>query len=303
MRPKTRIPRQYHIAQQHHLIWLILVHLVLDLVDELPIPRRGPQLGRTLGIQPRIPMTDQRPLVLDHVGGVLVRELGGMLHPRACVSARIGMTTSVHVATAKQGHDLLVVESHAIEDLVPDVGAQTLPALDSALGIQTTADVIIIEVRTAVLLRGGQSPVTHTGPITLVGVIHSPRGEFQRGSAGVLQADVRRQYPQIGIRNLGKLSLHRLEEGARDVQSGIFGIGSLVLESHSRSVAAAGAARRIVRAAAVPSEAEEDGCQAAIVPGWIVHHVLQFGCDIGVEWADLAWRCVGCGAVDICVVG
>mmetsp|Transcript_3999 Transcript_3999/g.5985 ORF Transcript_3999/g.5985 Transcript_3999/m.5985 type:complete len:236 (-) Transcript_3999:266-973(-) len=233
-------------------------------------------------------MTDERPVVLDHVGGVLVGELGGMLHPRSRVSAGIGMTTSVDVATTKQCHNFLVVESHAIEDLVPDVGAETLPALDSALSIQTGADVIIIKVRTAVLLRGGQPPVTHAFPITLVGMIHPPRREFQYGSAGVLQSDVRRQYPQIGIRNLGKLSLHRLQERARDVQSGILRIGRLVLESHSGAVASPGPARRVVRAAAVPREAEEDGCQAAIVPRWIVHHGLQFGCHVGVQWAHVA---------------
>mmetsp|Transcript_30064 Transcript_30064/g.63749 ORF Transcript_30064/g.63749 Transcript_30064/m.63749 type:complete len:227 (+) Transcript_30064:390-1070(+) len=225
----------------------------MNLIDKLSITGSRSQLRRTLSIQPRIPMTNQRPLILNHISGVLVRELRGILHPRTGVSRGIGMASSVDVPPAQQGDNLLIVHSHAVEYLVAHVRAQSFPSLDRAgFGIHGRGDVGIVEVRTAVLLRGGQTSVAHVLPVRFVHVIHPSRSKVDDGSSRMLQPDVRRQYPQVRIRNLRKFPLDRFEKRPGYIQTGILRIGSLVFESHARAVRSARARCRVERSAGMP---------------------------------------------------
>mmetsp|Transcript_3790 Transcript_3790/g.4958 ORF Transcript_3790/g.4958 Transcript_3790/m.4958 type:complete len:362 (+) Transcript_3790:266-1351(+) len=289
---EARIPRQYHIAQQHHLIRFVVVHLPRNLIHKLSFPRRGSQLRRAHPIQPRIPVAHQRPLVLDHVGGVLVAEPRGMLHPRSGVPRKIGMASSVHVSPAQQRDDLPIVESHAVEYLVAHVGAEPFPSFYLAVGIERRADVVIVQVGTTILFRRGETSVPHFLPVRFVQMIDTSWGERYDGSAGMFQSHIRRQYPQIRVRNGREFRFDRLQEGTGHFQPGIFGIGRLRLKPHPGAVRSSRVRGGVVGSGGMPREAEEDGGDGSVVPGGVVHHGFEFGAD-GIV---VGGCCRGCSA-------
>ena len=156
--------------------------------------------------------------------------------------------------------------------LVADVHAQPLPAIGPALGI----DAIVGHV----LLRGGQPAVPAlraavAGQLDLARVVDAARAEGDPRATRVLDADIRGEDPQVGVRDAGELALDRLEKGARRVQPRVLGVRRLRLEAHAGAVGAASAARRIVGAAAVPGEADEDRGEGAVIPRGVVHHEQQ----------------------------
>mmetsp|Transcript_36975 Transcript_36975/g.66521 ORF Transcript_36975/g.66521 Transcript_36975/m.66521 type:complete len:287 (+) Transcript_36975:183-1043(+) len=279
MRAKRWIPRQYHIGKQHHLIRQILLH-TRALVDKLSIAWSWPQFCRTLIIEPCVSMTYQPPFILNHIGSVFIGEFCHVIDPWTGIARRIGMASSIYMSPTQKGDDFLIIESHAVEYLVTDVGAESFPSLHLATGIEAGGDVGIIEVRAAILFRGGQTSIRHiVRKVRIVQVIDPTRLEFEDRSTSILQSHIRRQYPQIRIRNLRKLTLYGFKKRTRHAQSGILGIGRLVFESHSGAVGSTRSRRGVECAAGMPCEADEDGCETSVVPGGIVHEELEFGAD------------------------
>mmetsp|Transcript_131 Transcript_131/g.219 ORF Transcript_131/g.219 Transcript_131/m.219 type:complete len:349 (+) Transcript_131:479-1525(+) len=263
--PEGRVPREYQVGHEHHLVGLVVVRLVRLLVDKLAVARRRPQLRGSLRVEPGGGVVDERPIVLDHVGRVLVREGRGVLHPRPRVAGRGRVAPAVHVPSAQQRHDLGVVETHPAEDFVAHVAAQPLPPRHATLAVDGVAEPTL-HVRAEVLFRRGQPAVGHATPVRFVLVVRPARSEGDGRAAGVLDPHVRREDPQVRVGHLREARLHRLQEGARHVQPRILRVGGLGGEAHAGTVGAAGAARRVVRAAAVPRQPDEDRSERAVVP-------------------------------------
>mmetsp|Transcript_41412 Transcript_41412/g.110487 ORF Transcript_41412/g.110487 Transcript_41412/m.110487 type:complete len:234 (+) Transcript_41412:96-797(+) len=159
------VPGQDHIGDEHHLVRLV-IHLAWLLVDKLAVAGGWPQLSGAEVVEPGGGVVHQRPLVLEHVGRVLVRKLGHVLNPWARVAGEVGVAAAIDVAAAQEGHDLLVIEAHSAEHFVTHVGAQPLPTLDrAAAGVEATSDVGPVQVRAAVLLGRGEAAVGHAARV------------------------------------------------------------------------------------------------------------------------------------------
>ena len=101
-----------------------------------------PQLSCSHFVKPCIAVRNESPIILNHVRGVLVRKLRHVLDPRACVPRKIRVTSAIDMPPAEKRYNLLIIESHSIENFITDVGAKTLPSFHRAtFGVQTCRSV------------------------------------------------------------------------------------------------------------------------------------------------------------------
>mmetsp|Transcript_69 Transcript_69/g.217 ORF Transcript_69/g.217 Transcript_69/m.217 type:complete len:332 (-) Transcript_69:390-1385(-) len=258
---EPRVPCKDHIRHQHHLIRIIRTTAVGLLVDVLAVTRRRPQLGGSHGIEPRVRVVDQPPLVLEHVCRVLVRKLSRVLNPRAGIARSGRVAAAIDVPAAQKRYNLAVVEAHAVEDLVAYVRAQAFPPPNTPLCVRTLTE-LTLHVRAEVLFGGRQAAVRHTLllPVRAVGMVGAPWCEGDGRTPCVLDAHVRREDPQVGVADGRELALHWLEERTGSHQASILRVGGLGLEAHAGAVGAARPSCLVVRAAAMPREPDEDGC-------------------------------------------
>ena len=85
--------------------------LVLAEVDVLALPGRGPHLlGHLSPVGHHRVVHHRKPLVLEHVRGVLVAEDRGVLHPGSGIARARRVAPAVDVATADERDRLAVAE-------------------------------------------------------------------------------------------------------------------------------------------------------------------------------------------------
>eukprot|EP00977_Amphora_coffeiformis_P002085 scaffold400_cov185-Amphora_coffeaeformis.AAC.1 len=197
-----------------------------------------------------------------------------MLDPGSGVARKGGMTASVYVSSTQEGHNFLVVKSHAVKDFVAYMRTQAFPSDEFPRRIETIPELVVGSVGAQILFGRWQATVRHAvgGPVRLVGMIHTSRCKGNDGSTRMFEAYIGCQDPQVGITDLiGKLFLDGFEKGPGHGESGIFRIGRFRGKAHPGPVRAPRTRGNVVRATAVPGQTNQNGCQRTVVPRRIVH--------------------------------
>lgn len=194
------------------------------------------------------------PLLIKKEAVEVVGHNGRGEGPRTLVARSGGVASANGVATA-EGDNLLVVESHAVEDVTQVLG--------------TLAGV-------------GQTAVGGAGSSVVIATARSVRDD---GSQHLLDGADTAKDPEIGVGDPGvlgcskllasgigptwnaakRLTLDRLEEVTSSNQTSVGTVSALRGKSHSGTVAATGLGLLIVGTAAVPCETHQDGAIAAII--------------------------------------
>mmetsp|Transcript_131896 Transcript_131896/g.282051 ORF Transcript_131896/g.282051 Transcript_131896/m.282051 type:complete len:282 (+) Transcript_131896:1077-1922(+) len=164
------------------------------------------------------------------------------------------------MSAADERHCLLVAEAHPAED-VANVLGELLPTLHAALAVH-------LPPVGQVALGPWQAP---WGDRKVGRGVHAAASELNPRTASVLDCDIGREDPEVGVGEPGMLCLHRLQEGPGLVEPRILGVASLQGVPHCGAVGAARAIMSGVSARGVPSETDEQRSVAAVVPFGRVH--------------------------------
>lgn len=175
------------------------------------------------------------PLLIDQQTEELVGEDSRAEVPGTIETGAVRMGTTEGVG-ADQSHNLLVVESHAVEDVT---------------------DVLVV-------LGGvGQTAVRGAGSDVLVLAAGSPgdgRATQLLDGAGTSQS------PEIGVGDPRELGLDRLQEVSGSLETSVGAVVGLRGESHGGTVATSGTSLLVIGATCVPCQTDEDLWKITSVP-------------------------------------
>mmetsp|Transcript_10887 Transcript_10887/g.29279 ORF Transcript_10887/g.29279 Transcript_10887/m.29279 type:complete len:388 (+) Transcript_10887:260-1423(+) len=235
------------VLQERILVFGILLNVLAELLvlDEDDVRRQHHEV--TCGVLelqralPRLALVGRLdgPRVLDELAVVLVAHCGRGARPRTPETGAVRVARAESVRTA-QGHDLPIVEAHAVEN-VTQVRGRLVRAAH-------------VRAREPPILVRGTLP---DRALFAAGLVCAARRELDLGAAHLLDGHNRCENPQVRVRHARELLLHGLEHVLRELEARIGTPRHLGLEAHRSTIRAARVRVLAESAGRVPTQTKE----------------------------------------------